>query len=231
MSQPYISGPVHIYVGVVGGITGNVVIADTGTKGEGSEEVDEGLFLSANINSYTPAYLGTCQEAPKIRTNTSWAPIVNELWGNQEPYDVTYQGSYCDIYGALTKWDWNVYTRCQCRPNSLGGLWGQDDLLSVGTMMVTEGFAYPIWLYFPYYQNKLIFINNGAPPVYRFWAGFLVGPEEENLGTKPNSINIQFRCMRKFNPVSRKFVLVDRVANGAFLNDLNTQRPSGGGTL
>ena len=182
MSQAYCSGPVHLFVGV--------------SPGDGDKTLVNGG--GRDITKCQPIYLGTFQDAPKILTTPQWTPIDNQLWGNS--FDMSYQGVYGDIFGELTVFNWSVLRLCQTRPN-VALTEGSDNILAIGTMMVTEGYAYPLWLQYPYYQTKQVFAGNAvgsnAPPGYRYYAAWLLGPEEEDLGTKSNKVFVHFRCYRK----------------------------------
>lgn len=209
MSQAYVSGPVHCYVGV--------------DPKEGSADLLNGGGRDPNKSK--PIYLGTFQDAPKILTNSQWSPMMNDLWGQTSPFDMSYQGVYADIFGELTVWNWPVLTLCQTRPN-VALTEGADNILSIGTMMVTEGYAYPLWLHFPYYQLKGEFGGlagkTNAPPGYRYHAAWLMGPEEEDLGTKPNKVFVHFRGIRRVGSyagggatdTTNQFILRDRNMNG-----------------
>ena len=179
MAQPYVTGPVHLYVGS-GGL---------------------------------PVYLGTFLEAPKIRTTPKWTPVMNDLAGDQEPFDMTYQGVSADIFGYLTVWNWTVLRSCQ-NARSLGSAEGSDAFGATGALMIGEGLAYTMWLQYPYYQTKTAFSGNGAPPGYHYYASWLIGPEEEDGGTKPQQIHVQFHAMRIYIPLIGGFTLFDRNMTG-----------------
>lgn len=175
MAQPYVSGPVHLYVGVSG----------------------------------SPVYLGTFIEAPKVRTTPKFSPVFNDLAGDQEPFDMQYQGSSADVFGDLTVFNWTVLRSCQTR-RSLNSNEGSDAFGATGALMIGEGLAYPLWLHYPYYQLKAAFSNNGAPPGYHYVASWLIGPDEEDLGTKANQVHVQFHAMRAYVPAAGGFILFDR---------------------
>ena len=179
MAQPYVSGPVHLYVGLTG----------------------------------TPTYLGTFLEAPKRRSTPKFSPIFNDLAGDQEPFDMQYQGTSDDIFGDLTVFNWTVLRACVAK-RSLGSAEGSDAFGATGALVIGEGLAYPLWLHYPYYQLKAAFSANGAPPGYHYVAAWLIGPEEEDLGTKENRIHVQFHAMRAYVPAAGGFILYDRNMNG-----------------
>ena len=189
MAQPFTTGPVHIYVALT--------LTDQADPFAGGRQV----FLA-------PVYLGTMMDAPKVRFTPKWSPLMNDLAGDQEPFDWCYQGQSCDFFGNLTVYNWPVYALARSRPVQTG-FSGIEPFGSVGALMLTEGFAYQIWLDYPYYRRKAAFSAAGAPGGYHFFGGWMLGPEEENPGTKPNDIHVQFHCTRVYSPLNGSFSLYD----------------------
>lgn len=189
MAQPFTTGPVNIYVAI--------------TLTDQTDPFAGGRQIAA-----IPAYLGTMLEAPKHRMTPKWSPVMNDIAGDQEPFDMAYQGQSTDIFGDLTVWNWPVLKACKSRP-VMGTLDGFEPFGSVGTLMITEGFAYQLWLDYPYYRRKAAFADQGAPAGYHYFASWMVGPDEEDPGTKPNRIHVQFRCQRVYSPLNGSFSLYD----------------------
>lgn len=195
---PYVTGPAHIYCSAGAGIQQNAL---------------SGLNVPSGG---TPLYLGTCIEAPKVRFTPKWSPLMNDLAGDQEPYDESYQGQSADIFGDLTVWNWSVLHLMKARPDS-SAFEGVDPALAIGTLMITEGFCYTVWIDYPYYRQKAAFASAAtkteSPAGYRFRAAWLYGPDEENPGTKPNSIHIQIKARRFYQP-DGSFFLYDHNMTG-----------------
>lgn len=190
---PYVTGPVHIYCG----IGQSFPISGSPVRGQGT----------------VPVFLGTCETAPRIQYNPGWSPVMNDSSGDQKPYDYLYQGKDAKVFGDLTVWNWPVLEAIMNRPNSFAGGTTFDTELfgDIGTLMVTEGYAYNLWLEFPYGTLKPVFGSSGGMPGgIRFIAAWLIGPDEIDPGTKANKVHIQFHCQRAYDPVTGSFLLADR---------------------
>lgn len=186
MAIPYVTGPVHIYVG-----TGGAPPRNPASPG-------------------TPVYLGSAEVAPRIRLNPQWVPVNNDAAGARLPYDVIWSGEDGTISGALTVWNWAVYAACRRRPNNAGTI-GFNAVGDVGTLMVTEGMAYPLWLHFPYFTK---FSGAGMPAGRRFLACWLLGPDEEEPGTGVNRVHFTFQAHRWYDPSTGTFTLYDENMSG-----------------
>lgn len=179
MAMPYVAGPCHIYVGV-GATT----------------PIDLVAAVAAPLAAASIRYLGTCEQAPSIRINPRWVPVMNDITGPAMPYDQMWCGEDADAVGDLTIWNEAVYTKLGARPNfeeNTRGIYGAQDM---GSLMVTEGFAYPVYFHFPY-NTKAPYTNSSAPAGYRFYAGWMAGPDEIMPGTKPNKRRVVFH----FQPI------------------------------
>lgn len=144
-----------------------------------------------------PLYLGTCEAAPRIQMSPGWSPLMNDISGDQKPYDYLYQGQDAKVFGDLTVLNWPVLTIVQNRVPRGSPLPGLDPLGSVGTLMVTEGQAYPLWIHFPYggatgSHAAMVTIPGG----YHFFYAWLLGPDEIDPGTKANKVHVQFHCQK-----------------------------------
>lgn len=186
MAQAHVTGPVHIYVGVGGSPPRNPLVPGT------------------------PVYLGTCETAPRPRFNPQWAPVNNDIGGVRLPFDMIYSGEDATISGALTVWNWPVYAACRRRPNNTGTI-GFGAAGDIGTLMVTEGMAYPLWLHYPYFSK---FSGVGMPAGRRFLACWLLGPDEEEPGTGVNKIHFTFQAFRAYDGSTGAFTLFDENMSG-----------------
>jgi hypothetical protein len=154
------------------------------------------------------AYLGTCEKAPRIIERPAWQPLFSDQGGTRVPFDIAYQGTEAFTFARMTRWNENVLSAIQSRPDprgfrgiNLGG--------DIGTLMLSEGLAYEVRIYFPY-ATKAIYTAAGMPPGYRFPASFLEGPDElDDLGTSPRIINLTFHHLRTFNPTTGIFGTYD----------------------
>jgi hypothetical protein len=195
MAIPYTAGPAYFYVAI-------------------GQQQNPGSY---NPSTQTPSFLGTCESAPRIQHTPRFSPVMNDIAGDQEPYDESYQGKSGLIFGDLTVWNWNVLSALFNRPATVGAAAGAtadgvDPVGAVGSLMITEGLAYTLWVQFPYAagaQAHAVFAAGGMVPGYRYQAAWLVGPDEIDPGTKPNKVHVQFRARRAYNPTSGAFILYD----------------------
>lgn len=161
------------------------------------------LPAKANVD-----YVGTGEIAPDIIKQTKFDPVYNDLGGSL-PWDYLFNGEEAVIPINLTVFNWSVVNKLDAspRPNGTPGFY---DANAIGSLMMTEGLAYHMWLVFPYAASKAIYSAAGMPAGYHFWASWcdslVVQP-----GTKANKIRINMRAVRLYQPASigNGFVLYD----------------------
>lgn len=178
MAQPWVTGPGHMYVGISGG--------------------------------NAPVYLGVCKTTPRINFTPRFSQVMSDTAGDQIPHDWIYSGKDANLFGDLTVWNWTTLLGVMARPNPVitgfvTGLppgFGTDsaNLTGVGqgsrgTLMVTEGWSYTLWVQFPY-ASKSAF-GGFMPAGFRFPTSFLIGPDDFDMGTKANEIRIAFHMASK----------------------------------
>ena len=178
VAQPYVTGAVDVFVGL----------------GSGGSAV----------------YLGSTRGRPRIREMPAFSPVENDIAGDK-PYDMVYGGSDCIVMARFSRFKASVLNSITARPNAqaayqgVGVAGGQGGTTSpsrgtniagdIGTLMVTEGKAYPLWLRFPYTVLKSAYGNQ--EPGYYFPAAFLMGPDEhEDLGTTARTEGLVFYAAR-----------------------------------
>lgn len=202
MAQPYTTGPVDIWVGIA---TSPVTDANLRT-------------------TFTPAFLGHCEDGVDLSFRPQYSNLGCDL-GGSVPFDVAYEGTEARVAGALTRWNDSTYqfihdyTSVISRA-TIGTISpGADAPGEIGTLMVTEGAAYPLWLRFPA-STKVAYglAPSGAQPAgLRFVAALLVEDSWGRLGTKPRRIPIAWRCLRVFTPTT-----ITSLGSGGFtLYDFN----------
>src|SRR5438105_3720161 len=99
---------------------------------------------------YAPIFLGHSERGVRIRIAPEYEPVHNDL-GGRVPIDWLYEGETAIISADLTRFNEAVYELIAARPrtSTLGSVPGVNVPGDIGTMMITEGFAYPLWLVFP----------------------------------------------------------------------------------
>src|SRR5262245_17371992 len=122
-----------------------------------------------------------------------------------------YQGCEALTSGTFTRWNEVIHAAMATRPNSAFGVRGLNVAGDIGSFMIAEGMAYPLWVQFPY-AAKALFTANGMPPGYKFPFSWLEGPDDhEELGTNPYKIGLLWHSMRGFNKETGEFSLYSNV--------------------
>jgi hypothetical protein len=154
-------------------------------------------------------YLGTCEKKPKIVVRPSWSPAYNDLGGQKIPFDMSYQGTEGISLLNLTRFNEPVYQLLATRPSAstkiASGINVPGD---IGTLLLTEGLAWTVYVYFPY-AAKLAYKSGGMVPGYRFPASYLEGPDEFEPSTDPINRTLIFHHLRAFDPKTGIFDCYD----------------------
>lgn len=189
MAQPYVTGPCHIYVGI-------------------SSNPPRNPFNPSG----SPVYLGTCRAAPRIQWDPAFEPVINDISGPRKPFDMIYLGKDAMISGDLTVWNWPVWEQIKSLPNTAlpSGAQEQGD---IGSLMVLEGYSYPIWIHYPFH-SKAAMRDAGMVAGHRFAAGWLMGPIAEDPGNKSNSAHVQFYAINAYDKATGKFLCSDNNMTG-----------------
>jgi hypothetical protein len=179
MAQPYVTGACSVWAGI----------------GAGS----------------APVFVGHAEQGMSIDIRAGWEPVMNDLAGTKVPFDMSYQGEEAILSGTLTRWNEAVVAAMAARWNAqasfLGGPQrGSENTFARGTLMLTEGAAFPIWLNFPL-SSIAAFAT--LPDGYRFAAGFLESPDRLEPGTRPYKIQMIWHCLAVFTPSNGSFLLYD----------------------
>ncbi len=170
MAQPFVTGAVPIFCGVGG--------------------------------SASPIFLGHSERYPRIEIRPSFSPVFVDVAGQKVPYDYVYDGEEAYVTADVTRFNEATYAIIADRAatnntNGLAILRGNNAPGEIGTLMVTEGIAYGLWLPF-FYSTKAAMAT--MPPGYHFAAAFLEGPDTlDPLGTAPRKIHMVWHCVRKFD--------------------------------
>jgi hypothetical protein len=145
----------------------------------------------------TPIYLGTCERYPKILIRPANEPHFNDM-GGKVPFDMAHMGEEGFTSGDFNRFNETTYAVLASRPRGPAGVRGLNVAGEIGALYLTEGFAYGVWVSFPYVA-KPVFAAAGMPAGYHFLASYLVGPDElEPLGTTPRKIRLIWHHLRAF---------------------------------
>lgn len=184
--------------------------------------------IGGGYASKSPVFLGTGKGRPKIRRNRRWVPVMNDIAGD-EPYDWSWMGQNGMVAYQLTRWNEPVYLAIAQMPNPFRGIGlagaaaieGLESLGDTGTLVMTEGMTFPLWITQPQTTIKPAYAALGHHPGWRFYDAFLLGPDELERGTAPAETHIVFYCMRGYNRTFNTFGLFDHnmagLPGGGFL--------------
>lgn len=194
MAKQYVSGPGHLYVGV---------------------DITPGRRTASQNTSVTavkrPIYLGTAEKFPKITKRPNFKPTFVDQ-GGEVPHDVAFMGEEAFVAADLSRYNEAVYNSLSSRPRHQFGLRGFTGSQDIGTLMIAEGKAYPLWVHFPY-ASKAAFSD--MPNGYHFFASYLIGPDElEPLGTTPRKVRLIWHCLRVYDPVAGNYLSYDHDMTG-----------------
>lgn len=168
MAKLYTTGPAHLFVGV------------------------------GNVSSKEPVYLGTAETAPDIDIQREYEGVPNDLGGSRLPMDRIYEGEEGMVGGVLTRWNEEVIAALMSVPDFENGTRGLNNQFDLGTLMGSEGFAFPVWVVFPY-ASKPAFA--GMPAGYRFWSCINMS-EGIRPGTRAKRHQVLFKAQRSFTTSS-----------------------------
>src|SRR5207249_3820822 len=91
----------------------------------------------------------------------------------QAPWDASWLGEAAVVSVTVSRWNEDILEKIQARPAGRGrGKWHVRD---TGRLMLSEGWAAPLWLKFSH--RTLQVINEGQPAGYRFPRTFVSGPD------------------------------------------------------
>jgi hypothetical protein len=143
--------------------------------------------------SYAFVYLGFTETGLTVEI----VPLQEDIqvdYAGLSPGDVAQLGQEANISGTFTRFNEPVSQQLASffGPNGIAGF-GQTD--SMGTLMVTEGCAYPLLVVSPY-QFKTIYGN--MVPGFLFGAAYLVNPHRTVLSVRRKAPELKWRAIPVF---------------------------------
>ncbi len=188
MAQAWCTGPVHFFCGVASG---------------------------------EAQYLGTTEGRPYEDSQPGWEDLLNDVAGAVVPYDVSSQLEQAYFGGVFTRFRRDTYEKIRTRPRAGGagpsGTPGTFAAGDVGTLMLTEGQAYQVWMQNAYGLASLTPKAAMGVPVGP--AGTLPGgvryptawlhKHRDDKGTTPNRLTLLFRAIPLYFPGTLSSVLYD----------------------
>src|SRR5215468_4767218 len=206
MANPINTGPVHIWpvLRSVATPAANATVAGlvgvaASILGAGTAAGQAAIPVLAGGNR--PYYLGTSMRGVRIRIRRAYSRVWNDLSGPEIAFDKLWAGCEAMVFLDLTRWNENIYQ----------GLIGADleGPGARGSLMMTEGVAFPVILRFPAFDFHPIFRGTGGGACYRFLAASPEGEEDWETGTGANIRHLMLHCQQIYDPRSNGFMLRD----------------------
>lgn len=149
----------------------------------------------------TALFLGHAERTPNAQIRPMFSPVFCDLYGQRIQADAIYDGEEGMISADLTRFNESLYALIAARPNSTGTGAARGTNLpgDIGTLMVAEGFAYPLFLRFPYASKAAFSTGSGGamPAGYRFAACYLEGPDDLGpMATTNRRIRLNWHAVR-----------------------------------
>lgn len=157
--------------------------------------------------SHGPLFLGWCERNPIMQVRPQYSPVYCDIAG-AVPLDEMYGGQDGLVTADLTVYNETIYAVIADKAvagTGLGTLRGRELPGELGTLMVTEGAAYPLWIRFPYAAKPLMggpaAPGGPMPAGYRWAAAFLMNDDIPEFGqTRAKKLHLVWHCLRVFDP-------------------------------
>lgn len=173
--------------------------------GEAYQYVTGPCHLFGNFGG-TVLYIGTAETHPIFRERPTYSRVLNDLGGAIVPFDKLYEGTDGIVVAKVNRFQYLAYDAMKSRPrHQQGGFVGENSRLDVGSLLIGNGLAFQLTLYWPFFNTVNAF--PGMPPGYAFYAAELEGPDDIEMGTVPHSVNMVWSVNRVYDRVTRKFGL------------------------
>jgi|HubBroStandDraft_3_1064219.scaffolds.fasta_scaffold329365_1 hypothetical protein len=185
MAQVFTTGPVELWAGVAG-----------------------------SSASPQPAFIGHGERAPRVEIVQNFKPVMCDLSGDMEQYDAMFMLGHAIIEVDLIRSNIAPLFAMQAQPNPWNAVTlpaGLNAVGDVGTIMLTEGFAPPLWVRWPYSLKASMF---GLPNGLHFFRTYLLGPNLHTMGTVPYKFRALFYAMSVYQisgPVAGGFACYDGI--------------------
>lgn len=173
-------------------------------------------------------FLGHGMRGARIRVRRFFQPVHTDLSGPQMPHDKSYLGESHTISVQLTRWNEATLQIIQDVPGARSNAPTRGSMFpgDIGTLMVTEAAAYPLWLQFPY-SNLPAFQNatNGAMPAGMHYYFAHLTDDDLETGVTARTVSLTFDTIPSFDATSTSnniqggFLLYDHtMPNGLTFN-------------
>lgn len=173
--QPFSTGDVAIVVGIK---TATIIPSATNITGPRYAAL------------FTPRLLGWTGQGPEPDVRTEYASVPSDRAGERLPRDDMFLGQEALHSIDLSEWDYAVLDLIT-RGGGIqraNGVVGREDRYDRGTLMITEGYAFPLWYVFAR-RGAPAMVTQGMPPGEQYFYSRVIS-HRKRKGTRANMMNI-----------------------------------------
>lgn len=198
MARPLGSGPIHVYLGF-----GPPTLR---------------AFGPPPVTAAGALYYGTTRSGIDTDEQTDFYPIMNDLTGPRQSLDEGYAGREDRIVCLSTNWTQSVENRLEhfLDPLNLLTPRGTDRLADLGTLMLSEGKTFGLWLV-KAAALKPINVAAGMPLGRYYPTVIMTGPNKLVEGNKENMRSRVYQAKKDLASLNAGTLPLYREDNAAFL--------------
>jgi hypothetical protein len=151
--------------------------------------------VAGSQESPQPVFVGHGEKAPIAREIPNFKPVICDLGGDVEQFDAMFLRKHLIVEVDLIRENMAPLLAMRSRPNPWTGTLGINVVGDVGSLMLTEALAWPIWLRWPYSLQGAMF---GLPNGIHAYNAYMIGPDDHTMGTVPYKFRAVFYCMDQY---------------------------------
>lgn len=156
----------------------------------------------------TVYYLGTCVAAPEPEHEKSRIPIMNDLAGRNEPFQIVKDGENAVVMATMNRFDWLLLQTIRgldstntppAAPLSGNSQVGQENADTRGTLTIGQtDFQLILWWEYNSIPGASGTANDAAP-IRMYNSVELVKMKESTVGTRVLEVACAFRCVSVYS--------------------------------
>lgn len=169
-------------------------------------------WVGTGIN--TPSFLGYGEVGPDSQIFERWTKVMSDRTGGIVARDKMYQGQEALIFITFAEWNDLVRSLVMGTPTQTIANVGVNTFFQVGSLAITEGASFVLYLVYPYAfggAQHPTFSATGVNPLvggYRFF-GTTVEFHNWRPGTRPNTVTIHFHSLPALQTATGALILYD----------------------
>jgi len=167
MARPLGSGPIHVYLGF------------------GPPTARQ--FAPPPVTAAGALYYGTTRSGPDVDERVDYYQVMNDITGPRESFDEGFAGREDSISLTMSSWTQSVDNMLEhfLDPNNVNNPAGTDLLSDLGTLILSEGKSFGLWLV-KAAAGKPINVAAGMARGRYYPTVIMVGPNKLIEGNKEN---------------------------------------------